>query len=186
MKRISSSLALAALLLFVGLIYLPGLNGPTLLDDGNNLAPLGAIDNGTLSIGEYVLGSREGALSRPVSNASFIVNWLLWGDNLMAFKAVNVFIHILCGVVVFFLARALLGIAYTQLEPQTIAAAALFTCAMWLLAPLFVSTVLYTVQRMAQLCALFPVGLVVLRPRATATIDLFACHCLCNVASRVV
>lgn len=155
MKRMSSPLALAVLLLLVGLIYLPGLSGPPLLDDGNNLAPLGAIENGSLSIGEYVFGSREGALSRPVSNASFVVNWLLWGDNLMAFKAVNVLVHILCGWVVFFLARALLGIAYTQLDPQTIAAAALFTCAMWLLAPLFVSTVLYTVQRMAQLSALF-------------------------------
>lgn len=142
MKRISSPLALAAMLLLVGLIYLPGLNGPLLLDDGNNLAPLGAIENGTLSIGEYVFGSHEGALSRPVSNASFMLNWLLWGDNLMAFKAVNVLVHLLCGVVVFFLARALLGIAYTQHAPRTIAAAALFTCAMWLLAPLFVSTVL--------------------------------------------
>lgn len=146
---------LPLLFLLVSVIYLPGLPGPFMLDDRNNLAPLEAIENGTLSTWNFISGQYEGGLFRPLSVASFVANWWLWGDNLLAFKAVNLFIHLLCGLAVFFLARVLLRIVFTQLNARVIDGGAMFACAMWLLAPLLVSTVLYTVQRMAQLSTLF-------------------------------
>ena len=49
MTAASPRLTLTLLFLLVIVIYLPGLPGPFVLDDCNNLAPLEAIENGTLS-----------------------------------------------------------------------------------------------------------------------------------------
>ena len=69
-----------------------------------------------------------------------------------AFKAVNLALHLACGVVLFALTRALAGL---RVDARAARTAALLACALWLLSPLLVSTVLYTVQRMAQLATLF-------------------------------
>jgi hypothetical protein len=142
---------LAAVAAIVVAVYWPGLNGPLLLDDRPNLASLAAVDGGHMDAWDYVKGS-DGAVVRPVSRASFLLDWWLWGDQVRAFKSVNLALHLICGLLVFALARALLA---PRLEDRAACTLALFVCAAWLLAPLQVSTVLYTVQRMAQLAALF-------------------------------
>lgn len=134
-------------------MYLPGLDGPLLLDDRHNLAPLAQVGDGTLSAWQFLAGAGEGAVFRPVSRASFLLDWWLWGDDVRAFKSVNLALHLLCGLLVFALARALLEARGDASRGAV--AAALLVCGAWLLAPLLVSTVLYTVQRMAQLAALF-------------------------------
>ena len=77
MTAASPRITLPLLFLLVSVIYLPGLPGPFMLDDRNNLAPLEAIDNGTLSTWNFISGQYEGGLFRPVSVASFVANWWL-------------------------------------------------------------------------------------------------------------
>lgn len=143
---------LPALLALTALVYLPGISGPSLLDDQNNLGLLAAVESGRLSAAEYVLSSGDGAVARPIARFSFLVNWWLAGDDLRAFKAVNLALHLISGLLVFVFVRQLAR-ADRHLAGRDTALALLVT-ATWLLAPLLVSTVLYTVQRMAQLSAL--------------------------------
>src|SRR5690606_27089405 len=93
-------------------------------------------------------------LARPVSMASFMLSaWLGGGIEAFPFKLGNLIVHLLCGVLGWWILRRLL-----QLDARLAQRAdtwALFAAAIWLVHPLQVSTVLYVVQRMAQLATLF-------------------------------
>lgn len=143
-----------ALLLLTAAIYWPGLSGPMLLDDFDNLKPLADMQSGARGWQELVSGPAFGIGGRPVAMLSFIANWVSSAGDLWSLKFTNLMIHLLCGALLFWLAGRLLG------EPRGGVATqrwwlALLVAALWLLAPMQVSTVLYIVQRMAQLATLF-------------------------------
>ena len=95
--------------------------------------------------------------------ATFATNFAVAGGlNTVGLKSINVAIHIGCGVLLFYLARGLFAIALPRLREDDLVLYALLAAALWLLAPLHVSTVLYTVQRMAQLSTLFALGALLL------------------------
>jgi len=147
---------LLVLLATCGFIYTPGLTGPLLLDDYPNLSPIMDASTGSLRglVGNYLF-SGSGEFGRPVSMASFIFNATVHGADTWYWKATNVFIHLVNGLLVFFLARALLQASAEKLSSSQAGWWALLLTGLWLLHPLQISTVLYTVQRMAQLSALF-------------------------------
>lgn len=132
-------------------IYLPGLSGPFLLDDFSNLQPLGAWLSGAAEWQDALLGNTSGPLSRPLSMASFMLDALLFGQEPLPFKITNLLIHIGCGALVFVFCKAIL--ARDERLHESAQWWALGVSAVWLLHPLQVSTVLYVVQRMAQLSA---------------------------------
>jgi tetratricopeptide (TPR) repeat protein len=142
------------LLLLTAAIYWPGLAGPMLLDDFENLQPLVNMQSGALQWQELLSGPASIVGSRPVAVLSFIANWLTSAGEVWSLKYTNLMIHLLCGTLLFWLAgrlfaERLAGIAAHRWW------LALLVAALWLLAPMLVSTVLYIVQRMAQLAALF-------------------------------
>ena len=157
-----NQVAIALILLCTALVYLPGLQGPLLLDDRPNLT-----DNQMLHIDgamadewrTAMLSSDAGRLGRPVSMLTFAINYVAAGEfSPAALKATNVAIHLLVGLLIYWLATRL---ARAPALPSTSARRAnwlaLAAMAIWLLHPLHVSTVLYAVQRMAQLSTLFVV-----------------------------
>lgn len=140
------------LLLVTALLYYPGLRGPLLLDDFENLKSLADFSQGITTWRDILATNSSGAFGRPIAMLSFIANqWASAGD-VWAYKYTNLMIHLLCGVLVFWLCGRLL-----QEHPlkSYCWAIALWVTAFWLLTPLQVSTVLYVVQRMAQLSTLF-------------------------------
>ncbi len=140
------------LLLFTVLLYWPGLSGGFLLDDTPNLLPLHALDSGIATWQDIVFDNESGMFGRPVAMLTLVLNYLLNGNDAWDFKYTNLMIHLLCGVLIFWLSYRLLY--ETRLRDQRYAIA-LWVMTMWLLTPLQVSTVLYVVQRMTQLSALF-------------------------------
>lgn len=157
--QISTRVLLSLLLLVTAALYFPGLSGPLLFDDGPALSnnPYLRIDGSEFEHWRAAtFSSQSGPLQRPVAMFSFAVNRVFAGDlSVIQLKSVNLFIHLCCGALVFMLARMVLaratpGVAFAA--QQTIA---LMVAALWLLSPLHVSAVLYAVQRMAQLAALF-------------------------------
>ena len=106
-----------------------------------------------------LLSTGAGPLGRPLSNLSFALNALLAGDvSPFSIKFTNILIHGLTGVGMFLLLQLVLRSSPLLRWPQQQAAlVAAMTAVVWLLHPLHVSTVLYAVQRMAQLSALFTV-----------------------------
>lgn len=160
-------LAAGLVLLATCLAYLPGLNGSLLFDDLPNLSSnqLLQIDGATLDDWRVAsFSSGAGLLRRPVSMFTFAANYSAAGEfSPFALKAVNLAIHLLIGVLVYCLVRMLARApALPPWPADRLRYMALASAAIWLLHPLHVSTVLYAVQRMAQLSTLFVViGLIV-------------------------
>src|SRR5690606_470084 len=80
---------------------------------------------------------------------------IVHGPDSWGYKYHNLLIHLLNGLLLFWLLQKLLPRLAPQITPETTVAIAGLTVATWLLHPLLMSTVLYAVQRMAQLSALF-------------------------------
>lgn len=139
--------------LFAFLIYWQGLYGPFLLDDLQSIEPA-KLDVFSLSkLLEISLQNDSGPLGRPISIASFALNDYFFGLDPFYFKLINLIIHVLCGVCVAFFAYLItLMLPRSKRYAQVIG---FFTGLLWLIHPLQVSTVLYPVQRMTQLCHLF-------------------------------
>lgn len=146
--------AFAVLLLSTAFLYWPGLRGDFLLDDYQNLRFLEQVSS--LSPKEWLLPVLSGISSvpgRPVSLASFAVQYGDWPGNVAAFKYVNVLLHLLNGCLLFWLWLKLGRLAGISERRNLLIG--LIATSVWLLHPLLISTTLYVVQRMTQLSALF-------------------------------
>lgn len=145
--------ALFAAMAVTVLVYWIGLHGPFLLDDQNNLYIIDRWLQGNAPLRDVLLGGQSGISSRPVSMASFVLGAWLAGSDPFIYKLGNLLIHLLNGVVAYVLVRRIAQ-RDDRMRPNATIVAAL-VAALWLLHPLHASTVLYAVQRMAQLSALF-------------------------------
>lgn len=84
---------------------------------------------------------------------SFVATAAAWGQSAFAFKAVSLAIHLATGGIIFVLLSRLFNRDCLFRNRRFWYAAGI--AAVWVLHPMFVSTVLYVVQRMAMLSALF-------------------------------
>lgn len=158
-----SLLGLAVLVLACLGAYWPGLYGPFVFDDLTNIALVPQLRLETLdleALQQAALANRSGPLGRPLASLSFALNYYFTYYDTFYFKLTNVIIHVLSGVGLFFLAQALLHQLQRNspdlaLKPEHTWSLALAISALWLLHPLNLTSVLYIVQRMASLSALF-------------------------------
>lgn len=135
------------------LVYWTGLYGPFLLDDEANLRSISEWLDGKLGLHSLLFERGAGTFGRPVSMAAFAFNAWISGYSPFALKLGNLIVHLLCGFAIFAFLRLLLG-RDPLLQPRASLYAAI-VASLWLLHPLHASTVLYVVQRMAQLSTLF-------------------------------
>jgi tetratricopeptide (TPR) repeat protein len=142
------------LLAVTAAVYWPGLAGPLVLDDHENLEPFIGMQAGALGWDEVLSGSVFSIGSRPLARLTFVANWLTSAGEIWSLKYTNLMLHLLCGTLLFWLAGRLLGEPLAAVAPRRWWLA-LLVAALWLLSPMLVSTVLYVIQRMAQLAALF-------------------------------
>lgn len=146
--------ALATVLVGTAAVYWPGLDGPFLLDDYQNIVFAYVGDFDTDRILYAVTHNESGILGRPVSMLSILFSGIVHGPGPWGYKFHNLLIHLINGLLIFWLLiRLLPRMSSSSRENQLLVAGLVATC--WLLHPLMVSTVLYAVQRMAQLSALF-------------------------------
>ena len=145
------------------IVYRPGLTGDFALDDYTNVAQNQAIairDLSWDSLSHAAFSFQAGPAMRPLSMVSFALNAYFTGaGDAGAFKATNLVIHIINGLLVGWLLLQLLGVWRERFEPQLpperIQWLALLTAALWLLHPLNLMPVLYVVQRETALSTLF-------------------------------
>jgi tetratricopeptide (TPR) repeat protein len=156
-KRLWPAVSLIFILLLAVLAYLPGLHGGFLFDDISNLGEMNKYgdmhqwDN----VQKFVMNGIGGPTGRPIALLTFVPqanDWL--AQNAFPFKVVNLMIHLLCGVLLYWVTCLLLS-AYGEIKEEKITWVALFSASIWLLHPLMLSTTLYVIQRMAQLPLLF-------------------------------
>jgi hypothetical protein len=161
--RLLIPLLLAAAVILTVLVYWPGLSGGYVFDDYPNI-----VDNAAIHITHSTLAnwanaawsSPSSSFRRPLASLTFAANWFFGGPNPGPMKAVNLGIHLLNGLLLYFLLRELLRVWRARSGEGAIddAAAqrlALVVTAGWLLLPINLMAVLYVVQRMESLCQVF-------------------------------
>ena len=135
------------------LMYAAGLRGPFLFDDLPNFSVIASWLAGRGSAGDAIWGTGSGLLHRPVSMLTFTLDAAIAGLRPGHMKLVNLVLHCCIGVVVYqLLTRLFCRNSWQGMQAAWIGA---LGAALWLLHPLQLSTVLYVVQRMAQLSTLF-------------------------------
>ena len=151
-----ASAAVLALVLVLGfLAYQPGVSGSFQLDDYSNLGPLGQLDEDATpqTFLQFLVQGIASPLGRPLSLLSFMAQAQDWPDNPAGFIRINILLHLLNGALLY---GWLVALARLRAEPgparHTLPLAA---TALWLLAPIQATSVLYVVQRMTELAATF-------------------------------
>lgn len=152
-KQRTPTLVVFATCVLATALYWFGLDGPLLFDDYGNLAPVDQWLSGQVSTIATMFPNPESVVfSRPLAMASFMLTASIQQGTFLL-KLGNLFVHLACALVAWRVMRRAFA-----LDPVTrphAAAAAALVVAVWLVHPLHVSTVLYGVQRMAQLSTLF-------------------------------
>lgn len=164
LDRFTSYFLLAILAVLCWFVFAPGLAGTYVLDDWHTIAHNEriAISNLQLStLNEAIFSSTSGPLRRPLAMLSFAINYYLTGFNPFYFKLTNLLIHIMNGIGIFFLTSLILRIYRIRIKPEVSSSHAQWICiavtAAWMLHPFNLSGVLYVVQRMTSLSALFSI-----------------------------
>ncbi|MSR13135.1 MAG: tetratricopeptide repeat protein [Gammaproteobacteria bacterium] len=158
-------------------VYSVGIGGPLVFDDYGTIQPLLNLGLVPHDWRAYVI-SPTGPLGRPISMLSFLANLHWTGDKLWLWKLTNITLHCVIGLLLLGVGRRLFLIANPG-SPRDAEIFAFITMALWLLHPLHPSTVLYTVQRMTQLSALFTVaGILAYLIARTRKVDNFATRAL--------
>jgi hypothetical protein len=161
---------LAAFLLcgVVFAIYWPGLHGAFFFDDGPSILQAEGVRLVTWSLAslhQAWTSGGAGPSGRPVAQLSFALNHYFGGFDPFGFKATNLAIHLVCGVLVFSLARCLLTAVKPAASQNHLLIASAFVAAAWLLHPIQLLPVLHVVQRMTSLSALFLLAALLLHVR---------------------
>lgn len=151
--------ALATILLTC-LIYIPGISGPFLFDDQSSITKNSFIKINQLNIENLISSGQSGhagPLKRPIPMVTFALNYLLDNEyKASSFKITNIAIHAFNGFLIFILCRQLIRITHKGAHTRkTIFLFAMVTAALWTAHPLNLTSVLYIVQRMTSLSALF-------------------------------
>lgn len=144
------------------LAYWPGLLGPFFFDDLHNLTENQTLVNLDLTEADSwrtaAYSSTAGMFYRPLSMITFAVNLSFAGEfTPFSLKATNLAFHLLTAFCVYFFCNLVLrspALACSRLCGSDRKFIAILAAAIWALHPLHVSTVLYAVQRMAQLSTL--------------------------------
>jgi hypothetical protein len=158
---------LAVIGLSITLAFAPALNGPFVLDDHVNLAPIWAWLQGQMDAWTAITQNHSGPTGRPLAYLSFLANAAVGGMSPFGFKLLNLMLHLVAtGMAVIVIRRA----ADEDVVPWPIAMV-LAVAVLWAINPLHVSTVMYVVQRMALLAAIAILGTVALYLQARHVLD---------------
>lgn len=161
-QRLILLAAIGGLLATVFLAYWPGLHGPFLFDDNSSITDNPALQLTSLApvdLMHAAFSSRSGLLFRPVSMLSFAFNYYFFGDGVFSFKLVNLIIHLVNALLILWLTYRLLVSCRRRFQfnwtNKQLGWFAVVVAAAWALHPLNLTSVLYVVQRMTSLAALF-------------------------------
>ena len=137
------------------LIYGNSLNVPFYFDDFGNLTS-SALRIEDLSSHSILQALTGGTLrTRPVSNFSFAVNYLIDGYNVKGYHIVNIVLHICSSFILFLLLRDTLFLPVNREKYGRYSSIAFLTAVLWLVHPVATQSVTYIVQRMNSMAAMF-------------------------------
>lgn len=133
------------------IIYSPGLRGPFILDDTNNIEKNEKIYLSNISV-QSLKKAAEGP--RPVAMLTFAFNYYIHGMSQAGFRITNIFIHICTSFLLYiFIFQTIILCNLTN--DQSNHRISLFCALIWSLHPIQIQSVTYIVQRMNSLAGMF-------------------------------
>lgn len=149
-------------------VYWAGLHGGFFFDDEANVLLAEGVTMQEFSYQALELSmssGHAGPFGRGVAQLSFAINYYFAGFEPFAFKATNLAIHAVNGLLVYFVCTRILAACYPTLSsPRHLFTAALLAI-FWVLHPIQLTTVLLVVQRMTSLSAFFLLAALLLHMR---------------------
>jgi hypothetical protein len=164
--------AMLVLLTVVFAVYWPGIFGDFIFDDVPNIVnnpSLRAFDGSLQSLIAAATSGNSSPLGRPLSMATFAINFYIFGDSPYSFKLTNLAIHIANAVLIFVLARLLSRRLSGDTDTVRSLLPVLWITSAWALHPINLTPVLFVVQRMTSLSALFMLTALTLYLHARST-----------------
>jgi hypothetical protein len=157
-KQWISLLLISAIIICIW-VYSPGLNGGFYLDDAPNIEDNVLLNIQSLSFAELwqaTWSGQAGHLKRPIPMLSFALNMYFAENDVYAMKITNLVIHIINALLIIYLFKLLLPLISEKYKNNKYTNyLALTVGIIWLLHPFNLTSVLYVVQRMTSLSALF-------------------------------
>jgi hypothetical protein len=104
-------------------IYWPGLSGTWLFDDYPNIVDNAGVHPAQVNVATLMgaaLSSPSSEFKRPLASLSFALNYVFGGMNPYGYKLTNLIIHMLNGLLVFVLGRALMRSLPQHVNPSAI------------------------------------------------------------------
>ncbi|MCP4346704.1 MAG: tetratricopeptide repeat protein [Desulfobacterales bacterium] len=134
-------------------IYCPSINGPYILDDLQNIKGNPHIRLQKISVqGLLDAGFKSHSSNRPIANISFALNYYFHRYSLAGYHLVNVLIHLITGILLYFLLNETWCLAEGEKSAWTVP---FFAALLWTVHPLHTESVSYIVQRMNSMASMF-------------------------------
>jgi len=196
-------LFLGILVIFAVTSYASTFNAPFVFDDISQIAENSKLHLTSLSWGQIGTIFEGGTSLRPLAFISLALNYYLAGTDPVGYHVVNLLIHLLTAVGLFFLLIETLRIgtretkhglinltAHSSLDLYLIA---FFAVLLWMISPLQTNAVSYIVQRMTSLAVMFYIFALLLyvkaririRGKTYKTAALYFAGCLICIACAV-
>jgi tetratricopeptide (TPR) repeat protein len=146
-----------------GIIYSNTLHGPFVFDDIPNIS-----DNRFIRVidleSQWVYNAvfSKPSTKRPIANLSFALNYFMGGYDVVGYHLINIVIHFLCGVLVYFIALLTFKQLAVIQKNETlvfrdfnIILMAVFSACIFISHPIQTQSVTYIVQRMNSMATMF-------------------------------
>ena len=125
-------------------------------DDSTGIVENRCLHLKELSLSKLVSAATEGRYSnRPVSQLSFSLNYYFGGLNVFGYHLVNLLIHALAGVILYFLLVITLNLGPLKGKYERREQLALFIVLLWVVHPVQTQSVTYILQRMTSMAGMF-------------------------------
>ena len=128
----SIAIQIVCLVLVVLTTYFGSLGYPFHLDDQPNISQNQFIQITTLSVSELHKAAFKSANhERPVANISFALNYYFNGHDVRGYHAVNIIIHLLAGMSLFFLVKVIFDVPLVRNKYGESGLTPFFTALIW-------------------------------------------------------
>ena len=137
-------------------IYADTLTAPFIFDDKVHIEENPHIRISRLTFNGLASAAFDSRLHRrPLAYISFALNYYLHGYNVVGFHVLNVIIHVISGILLYFFIQATFRTPAMQSRNTNARWISFFAAAIWLFHPLQTQSISYIVQRMNSLAAMF-------------------------------
>ncbi|UCD83323.1 MAG: tetratricopeptide repeat protein [Deltaproteobacteria bacterium] len=129
---------------------------PFQFDDNRSIVENQYVHLNELSISKLVTAASESPISwRPTSYLSFALNYYFGGLNVFGYHLVNLLIHALAGIILYFLLVTTLNLGPLEGKFERREWLALSIALLWVMHPVQTQSVTYIVQRMNSMAGMF-------------------------------